>query len=67
MYVSVKLSTQDSEHWGQPRDAAVKFTRAASAAQGFPVLILGVDTAQLVKPCCGRRPTHKLEEDGYRC
>ena len=21
----------------------------------------------LVKPCCGRRPTYKVEEDGHRC
>ena len=21
----------------------------------------------LVKPCCGRRPTYKIEEDGHRC
>ena len=23
--------------------------------------------ALLVKPCCGRHPTHKVEEDGHRC
>ena len=23
--------------------------------------------ALLVKPCCGRRPTYKVEEDGHRC
>ena len=21
----------------------------------------------LIKPCCGRHPTYKLEEDGHRC
>ena len=21
----------------------------------------------LIKPCCGRRPTYKVEEDGHRC
>ena len=23
--------------------------------------------APLVKPCCGRHPTYKAEEDGHRC
>ena len=23
--------------------------------------------ALLVKPCCGRHPTYKVEEDGYGC
>ena len=23
--------------------------------------------ATLVKPCCGRRPTYKVEEDGHGC
>ena len=25
------------------------------------------DMAPLGKPCCGRRPTYKVEEDGHRC
>ena len=32
-----------------------------------PVQIPGVDTASLVKPCCGRSPTYKAEEDGHGC
>ena len=25
------------------------------------------DMAPLGKPCCGRRPTYKVEEDGHGC
>ena len=45
----------------------VKCACSASAAQGSPVGILGVDMALLGKPCCGRRPTYKVEEDGHGC
>ena len=27
----------------------------------------GADRAPLGAPCCGRRPTYKLEEDGHAC
>ena len=27
--------------------------------------ILGADMAPLVKPCCARCPTYKVEEDGH--
>ena len=47
--------------------AAVKFARSASAAWGSPVRIPGADMAQLSTPCCGRRPTYKVEEDGHGC
>ena len=43
----------------------VKFARSALVARGSPVQIPGVDMAPLVKPCCGRHPTYKLEEDGH--
>ena len=52
---------------GQPRGTAVKFARSTLAAWGLPVQILGADMAPLVKPCCGRRPTYKVEEDGHGC
>ena len=45
---------------GQPGGTVVKFARSASVAQGLPVRIPGLDMA-----CCGRRPTHKVEEDGH--
>ena len=36
-------------------------------ARGSLVPIPGVDMAQLGTPCCGRRPTYKVEEDGHGC
>ena len=55
------------EHWGRPSGAAVKWACSASAAQGSPVRIRVQTHAPLVKPCCGRRPTYKVEEDGHGC
>ena len=52
---------------GRPGGAVVKFARSALAAQGLPARIPGVDMAPLDKPCCGRRPTYKVEEDGHGC
>ena len=45
----------------------VKCTRSVLAAQGSPVWIPGVVMAPLGKPCCGRHPTYKVEEDGHEC
>ena len=49
----------------RPGGAAVKCARSASAAWGSPVWIPGVDMAPFSKPCWGRHPTYKLEEDGH--
>ena len=45
----------------------VKFAHSTSVAQRSPVEIPGADMAPFVKPCCGRRPTYKAEEDGHGC
>ena len=45
----------------------VKLAHSASVAWGSLVGNLGVDVAPLVKPCCGRCPTYKVEEDGHGC
>ena len=52
---------------GQPSGAAVKFAHSALTAWGSPVWIPGADMAPLVKPCCGRCPTYKVEENGHGC
>ena len=52
---------------GPPGGALGKCTRSASAAQCLLVWILGADMALLGKPCCGRGPTYKVEEDGHGC
>ena len=53
--------------WGRPSGAAVKCTHSDLAAQGSPVWIPGADMALPGKPCCGRRPTYKVEENGHGC
>ena len=57
------------ESWGRPDGAVVKcaHSHSALAARGSPVRIPGVDMAPLGQPCCDRRPTYKVEEDGHRC
>ena len=52
---------------GQPGGAAVKCARSALVAQGSPVRIPGAGMASLGTPCCGKRPTYKVEEDGHGC
>ena len=52
---------------GRPGGTAVTFTRSPSEARGSPVRIPGEDMALVGKPCCGRHPTYKVEEDGHGC
>ena len=44
----------------------VKFACSASAAQGLPVQIPGVDLHPACQAMC-RRPTYKVEEDEQGC
>ena len=53
--------------WAARWCPVVKFARSALAAWGSLVQIPGADMAPLVKPCCGRHPIYKVEEDGHRC
>ena len=53
--------------WGQPGGAAVKCACSTLAGWGSLVRIPGADVASLGKPCCGRRPTYKVGEDGQGC
>ena len=52
---------------GQPGGATVKFARSASAAQGSLVQIPSVDMTLLGRPCCGRHPIYKVDEDEHGC
>ena len=61
------FSLKKSRGGAQPGGTVVKFTHSASVALGLLVRIPGADMALLVKPCCGRRPTYKVEEDGHGC
>ena len=64
---SIQKSVRKGKTRGRPGGTAVKFARSASVAWGSPVQILGADMAPLGKPCCGRHPTYKVEENGHGC
>ena len=53
--------------WGRSSAAVVKCVCSTSAAWGLLVQIPSADMALLGKPCCGRCPTYKVEEDGHGC
>ena len=52
---------------GRPGGTAVKFASSTSAPRGLLVRIPSVDMAPPGKPCCGRHPTYKMEEEGHGC
>ena len=57
----------DRSYRGQPGGAVVKCACSALVTWGLLVQIPGVDMAPLGMPCCGKRPTYKVEEDGHGC
>ena len=60
MAVTLKI-----QHRGQPGGAAAKFAGSSLVAWGLLVRIPVRTYALHVKPCCDRRPTYKVEEDGH--
>ena len=50
---------------GWPSGTVVKCAQSALVAWGSPVWVPGADMAPLGKPCCGRCPMYKVEEDGH--
>ena len=59
-------SDKELSHW--PRGEAVKCARSTSLWPRVAGLDLGCGHGTAWHtPCCGRRPTYKVEEDGHRC
>ena len=52
---------------GQPGGLVVKYTRSASVAQGWRVLILVMDPHTAHQAMLWQHPTYKIEEDWHRC
>ena len=61
------IQVKTKANGGQPGGAAVRFTHSASAARASQFRIPGADMPPRGKPCCGRCPTYKVEEDGHGC
>ena len=49
---------------GWPSGVVVIFAHSASVARGLPAGSQVQIYMLLIKPCCGRHPTYKIEEDG---
>ena len=63
-----KKKVKNISYRGQPGGTALKCTCSASRGPGFATSDPGCGhgTARQ-KPCCGRRPMYKVEEDGHGC
>ena len=55
------------EKRGQPSGIVVKFVHSASAAQGSPVWILGMNLHTAHQTILWQHPIYKLKEDCHRC
>ena len=58
---------QEIQYRGRAGGTGIKCPHSAFGARGLPVRISVMDMAPCGKPCCGRRPTYKMEEDGHGC
>ena len=67
MYLLLGNSSKICVSRGWPGGAAVKCACSTLVAWGLSVPIPGADMVPLVKPCCGRHPTYKVEEYGHGC
>ena len=72
MVTSLRWYEVAEVHWIGIRGASLVAQQLSvhiplQVARGSPVRIPDVDMAPLGKPCCGRRPTYKVKEDGHRC
>ena len=65
--ILIRLAAMKMSGRGRPGGTAFKCARSTSAAPGSLVRIPSADMAPLGKPCCGKRPTYKAEEDGHGC
>ena len=52
---------------GLPGGVAVKFALSAWWSGVHQLRSQAWTYILLIKPCCGRHPTYKVEEDGHRC
>ena len=63
----MQIYHEECSYSGRPGDKMVKFSYSSSEAQGSLVQTQGADLALLIKPCHGRCPIYKIEEDRHRC
>ena len=67
-YKKLEKSRIKKVPWGWPGGAVVKFTRSASQWPAVTSSDAGFGHGTTwQKPCCGRCPTYKVEEDGHGC
>ena len=65
-FLSMPCMLIKDRYRGQPSGTVVTFVHSASAAQGFPVQILGVDSTSAYQAMLWC-PVFKIEEGGHGC